>query len=307
MSELITKHADTGYAMLRVVRRMYSLALSRESTGQPIIGAEFWAQVRHVSEHINPHFDKDEHLFFRNPGHPVLRTPVLSTVTYLDSLGGPTAIFNQSVSPQMLLEPATPNGVFLVYPKRARHVIFRGDMYHAVRGDLARPPPTSNPGYRVTFLINWWTAPALLQSADNRGVLFSDEWAQQHGLQPAVKMPQGSTAPVARPMSPLVHDVDQFTSGDGTQLLSMGLFAPKGQHGERTFHFSVPSFVGADAHWVRWPSERAAYLGSPTLSKDNPFTTAIFFSATPKLVVSPICCDVRLAVVYHSEKMTSEW
>ena len=47
-------------------------------------------------------------------------------------------VLNQSITSDMAaLVPPVPNCARLVYPRCARHVIFRGDLYHGVRADLA--------------------------------------------------------------------------------------------------------------------------------------------------------------------------
>ena len=51
--------------------------------------------------------------------------------------------------------PENPNRINLVFPKRGRHLVFRGNLAHGVPGQLA-PLAEGAAAYRTTFLINWW-------------------------------------------------------------------------------------------------------------------------------------------------------
>lgn len=121
-------------------------------------GAEWWYQVKVDNESINFHYDKDEGLA---SAHGRMRHPLLSTVTYIRAVGGPTVIFNQSTIDGNVDVPVIPESAHLVYPKAGRHVIFQGGLQHGVVGELSHIHQDLLK--RVTLLINWWDLPVPLE------------------------------------------------------------------------------------------------------------------------------------------------
>ena len=66
------------------------------------------------------HYDKDEAAMKKKQ---TLKFPLLSTVTYLTSVGAPTIVINETAT-----DVAPPTGAMLSYPKANRHLVFRGDL-----------------------------------------------------------------------------------------------------------------------------------------------------------------------------------
>lgn len=85
------------------------------------------------------------------------------------------------------------------------------------------------------------------------------------------------------------HASGAADGGPGGALLTMGLFVPKGEHGERPFHFVLPPLAAAEggaapvAHII-WRSHAAAFSGAPALTMTNPFLSEEFHSAAPKVI-----------------------
>ena len=121
-------------------------------------GAEWWVQRVRADEHtkqssIGFHFDKDEGVASER-GY--MKMPVFSTVTYLTDDGAPTMVINQTTNRGGNMNiPEHPTAINLVFPKRGRHLIFRGNLAHGVPGQLA-PLAEGGAAHRTTFLINWW-------------------------------------------------------------------------------------------------------------------------------------------------------
>ena len=125
------------------------------------IGAEWWVQVVDgEGGNIGFHYDKDEGMasIQRNMLHPLL-----STVTYISSIGSPTVLLNQTTPHGNENYPLIANSGLFVYPRRNRHLMFRGDLNHGVVGSLDVPEECSDEAleerpraYRITLAINWW-------------------------------------------------------------------------------------------------------------------------------------------------------
>jgi hypothetical protein len=114
-----------------------------------IAGGEWWVQMRNSNENIGFHVDKDEGIASEEQW---MKMPVLSTVTYLTDVGGPTLVLNQSSNRGgNKQEPELPVKGVLVYPKKNRHMLFRGNLQHGVVGEFGQ-----DGGERITFLVNWW-------------------------------------------------------------------------------------------------------------------------------------------------------
>lgn len=119
---------------------------------QTIVGGEWWVQVRDGKEAIGFHYDKDEAMASIQGK---MKMPLVSTVTYLTSIGAPTLILNQTTIDGNMEVPEVPEEGYLSYPKPNRHIMFSGDLQHGVLGTAA-PAMSEGHGGRVTLLINWW-------------------------------------------------------------------------------------------------------------------------------------------------------
>ena len=105
-------------------------------------GLEWWMQIRGTKEDITFHYDKDEGICSLE--HKYIY-PIKSTITYLTNVGGPTAIFNDEEY----------NNGYLSYPKKNKHLVFDGHLFHGVIGPLSKIKPTKD-SKRITLLINYW-------------------------------------------------------------------------------------------------------------------------------------------------------
>jgi len=115
-----------------------------------IAGGEWWVQLRNSNENIGFHVDKDEGIASEEQW---MKMPVLSTITYLTNTGGPTLVLDQSSNRGGNVQtPELPVSGVLVYPKKNRHVLFRGNLQHGVVGEFG----AKRGSQRVTFLVNWW-------------------------------------------------------------------------------------------------------------------------------------------------------
>jgi hypothetical protein len=116
-------------------------------------GGEWWVQLRNTNENIGFHVDKDEGVASEEQW---MKMPVLSTVTYLTNEGGPTLVLDQSSNRGGNKQtPELPTKGILVYPKKNRHILFRGNLQHGVVGEFGGKRATGV-GRRITFLVNWW-------------------------------------------------------------------------------------------------------------------------------------------------------
>eukprot|EP00939_MAST-03C_sp_MAST-3C-sp1_P003978 g3978.t1 len=296
-------------AIEKAVKTLYRVAYpEEEEEGNDIIGAEFWAQVKKTGEFIHPHFDKDEFTF---QTQNIMRTPDLSTVTYLTNSGGPTLIFDQHVRENQTTFPSEPTRSFAVWPKTGRHCVFRGDMYHVVRGDMARVF-----GDRYTFIVNWWTSE--LNEGDRRALRLTPALRKQYRAlfasrrdsndEAAVDVPSLAAADMQRPMrlniSVLEPQNGVSEGGEETdEERTIALFVPVDESGERSFHFRFPSWqrfhsnegVGEvrfrsfsyPSSLSSFPADRndrdiandtfEAFRGSVILSRSNPFVARNVF------------------------------
>lgn len=121
-------------------------------------GGEWWVQHRAATEDIGFHHDKDEGMASLKS---TMKFPEVSTVTYLTDTGGPTLIFNQTTPDGNRDVPILPHQAFLSYPRRNRHLLFRGNLQHGVVGALALQGEVQglqlrSSDRRTTLLVNWW-------------------------------------------------------------------------------------------------------------------------------------------------------
>lgn len=161
------------------IRHLHELAFGDASgwKGEPPIGAEWWVQRRPLDCEISFHYDKDEALSSTTDDLRMV-CPLHSTVTYLDSLGSPTVVLNtSSVDGAEMQPPGMPREALISYPKRNKHLLFRGDLLHGVPASLRggdgdpksqipaagkeivatrAPERAAEEPMRMTFLVNWW-------------------------------------------------------------------------------------------------------------------------------------------------------
>jgi len=108
---------------------------------------EWWCHRRPPGGAHQLHFDSDDE------GRGVrLRHPLVSTVLYLDDVGGPTLLTRQAAADTKVLKQ---EGGHLVFPKKGRVLAFRGDLLHAVLPAL--PAPRDARKRRTTLMMAFWT------------------------------------------------------------------------------------------------------------------------------------------------------
>jgi hypothetical protein len=93
--------------------------------------------------------DKDESIASNKH---YLSHPALASILYLTSVGGPTAITDQWSPHGSGYAPAVPRTGALSHPRVNKYLVFHGELLHGVL-----PGPPLDQGYRLTFLVNWWT------------------------------------------------------------------------------------------------------------------------------------------------------
>jgi hypothetical protein len=119
-----------------------------EADDEGIVGAKYWFQARASDADINFHFDKDEG---QATDQQIMRFPEYSTITYLGSNGGPTLVFNQTVIHNGNIRvPLLPTSAWIIYPKRNKLMINRGDLYHGSLQKMAAKPLDDAVPYRLT-------------------------------------------------------------------------------------------------------------------------------------------------------------
>ena len=223
------------------------------SNATPIIGGEWWLRKQPVDESTNFHYDKDESLWNTEMAW---RTPDVSTITHLSSVGSPTMIIDQTIGGgPSNMEPLVPSDAVLVHPKPGRHVIFRGNLHHGTVGELASAAAPradrrrSSPELRYVLIINWWRAP---QPIPPTTVVFGeDEWRMAGLLRddaPSLKKKAGSGGQMLSltPMEPL-SSMKLATIAIATPGCVLNSFYQ--------FKLPVPDAATAGTAWrVSWPS-----------------------------------------------------
>ena len=137
-----------------------------------ILGAEWWVQIRSGTETIGFHYDKDEAMASIKSK---MKHPLISTVTYLTDVGGPTLIFNQTTNGNDE-SPEIPDLGWISYPTKNRHITFSGDLQHGVLGSASKSGRVSQG--RVTLLINWWE----VQPMEPNTMELTDEHLKEIGI-----------------------------------------------------------------------------------------------------------------------------
>lgn len=127
-----------------------------DSLGGPaafgIVGCKYWVQARGSDSDVDFHYDKDEGLV---SARQIMKLPPLVGVTHLEEWGAPTVVLNQtSIANGNLDAPTIPSSGWLVYPKRNKHCIHRGDLHHGAPQDMAAVP-VPNGAQRHSFITSW--------------------------------------------------------------------------------------------------------------------------------------------------------
>jgi hypothetical protein len=98
--------------------------------------------------------DKDEG---RASDQQIMVPPPLVGVTHLEDWGAPTLVLNQSTIHNGNVDaPTVPTSGWLVYPKRNKHCIHRGDLHHGAPHDMAAVPVPAG-AFRHTIVTSWET------------------------------------------------------------------------------------------------------------------------------------------------------
>lgn len=74
--------------------------------------------------------------------------PAVGSIFYLTDDGGPTVVFNQSMS-YSGLRPVLPETLAIIYPRRNRLAVFKGNLFHGVL-------KCESQFVRATLLVNYW-------------------------------------------------------------------------------------------------------------------------------------------------------
>jgi len=115
------------------------------------------------------HFDSDEATDYAMEDIPLIH-PLLSTVTYLSDLGGPTVLMNYTMAdPEDPLK--LPSNMWLVMPRAGKHLAFDPRLLHGVLSALRSPCVSSLAGCagssrdsRFVLGMNFWE----VRSAESR-------------------------------------------------------------------------------------------------------------------------------------------
>jgi hypothetical protein len=117
-----------------------------------IHGAKYWFQHRSGDEDVGFHFDKDEGMA---SDKQIMRFPYINTLLYLTDEGAPTVFFNQTViNNGNMRVPFVPDEAWLVYPKRNKFCLQRGDLLHGAAAWMAVDEVQSKK-HRTTFVLSF--------------------------------------------------------------------------------------------------------------------------------------------------------
>ena len=248
--EVCRSHSDR----LRRERLEHS-AVSESPAEPPLVGAEWWMQVRRVAETdasgggachtpIRLHWDCDEGRLGWREHVP----PLLATVTYLCDVGAPTLLLPLSADAggAMGASIAEPTGALsgaaepapgrlahavLSYPRQGKHLAFDGRMLHGAPAELSAPPPRVDvaPGgerLRVSILVNLWPHRPLSRGALPQA-LAATLAAREHpsgGAQPWALPSLLSIGPTVAPALPTACAAAEVgPDGDGAAARTIGL------------------------------------------------------------------------------------
>ena len=91
-----------------------------------VVGGKYWYQYRGPGDGVGFHYDKDEGMA---SDQMIMRPPPLVGVTHLEDWGAPTLMLNQSTIMNGNVDaPTVPTSGWLVYPRRNKHALHRGDI-----------------------------------------------------------------------------------------------------------------------------------------------------------------------------------
>ena len=265
------KPKDQEFALEHALRNMYAA----EGSDSRVAGAEVWVHHRNVGDWRigGPHFDKDEvnykAQFARerdeegkaaDSASRSMVFPLRGTITYMTSCGGPTVVYNQTLSTGLeSLSPYYPAEAAVSWPKKGKHMTFNGQAYHQVRND---PVLALNPecGSRTVLLVNWWDHKVPREE-------FTHDWAREHGLTPARSIPSNGEDASALPVASVVVDEETAATEHSVPMYP----ASKHRSGERTFHYRIPNSGACRGTCVaRWEG-KASRRGVPILDMLNRF------------------------------------
>ena len=118
---------EARFAIEQAIERMVEFDYAFEERSI-IAGAEWWVQKRTSNTGLHFHYDKDEVL----AGTGRLICPLESSITYLTDGAIPTIIVNRTTPDGNGADPMIPRRAVIAYPKRNRHLVFRGNLMHGV-------------------------------------------------------------------------------------------------------------------------------------------------------------------------------
>lgn len=134
--------------------------------GTDVAGASWWVNIFDADEESatdNWHFDQDSLAQNLLNDSTLVMAPLLSTVTYLSSHGGPTGLFLDYDTEDRLSSQAVPSELFLSFPTTNKHLAFSG-AFHGVLPELRLRPRQGQvlgdipqvKGRRVVLAVNLW-------------------------------------------------------------------------------------------------------------------------------------------------------
>jgi hypothetical protein len=152
-------------------------------------GMKYWYQYRGAEEDIGFHYDKDEGMA---SDQMIMRFPYINTLVYLTDEGAPTIFFNQTVIHNGNIPiPHIADSGWLVYPKRNKWTLQRGDLLHGAQADMALVRPTPQKP-RITLVVSfedekpvepnchYLTDDELPEVAKNNMKRFNARWTSPH-------------------------------------------------------------------------------------------------------------------------------
>jgi hypothetical protein len=112
----------------QAVMLLKDLTFPGGKTPLKIHGMKYWYQYRHAEEDVGFHYDKDEGMA---SDMQIMRFPYINTLVYLSDVGAPTIFFNGTTTHNgNKAMPTVPSNGWLVYPKRNKWTLQRGDLLH---------------------------------------------------------------------------------------------------------------------------------------------------------------------------------
>jgi len=153
-------------------------------------GAEWWLQDTDCDDQPKE-FHTDCDVQVADDGSSMRRHPCMSSVFYLDSMGGGTVVAGQAKGPEGDLSPPLPRDMAVAFPHPNQLLVFGGELYHAVLHPNQEFPHGAS---RRTLLVNWWpsrpSGPADLPHA------FSFARSGREVLPPSTGPPASAPRPV---------------------------------------------------------------------------------------------------------------